>query len=63
MILITLTYIIQIMAIESGINSTMKKHLSNITKKILKIKKLKKDSIVIDIASNDGTLLNSYKKR
>ena len=34
---------------ESGINSTMKKHLSNITKKILKIKKLKKDSIVIDI--------------
>ena len=48
---------------ESGINSTMKNHLSNITKKIVKIKKLKKDSVVIDIASNDGTLLNSYKKK
>lgn len=48
---------------ESGINSTMKNHLSNITKKILKVKKLKKDSVVVDIASNDGTLLNSYKKK
>ena len=48
---------------ESGINSTMKNHLSNITKKIAKIKKLNKDSVVIDIASNDGTLLNSYKKK
>ena len=47
---------------ESGINSTMKNHLSNITKKIEKIKKLKRSSVVIDIASNDGTLLNSYKK-
>ena len=48
---------------ESGINSTMKNHLSKITKKIEKIKRLNKDSIVIDIASNDGTLLNSYKKK
>ncbi len=47
---------------ESGINSTMKNHLSKITKKVAKLKKLTKDSIVVDIASNDGTLLNSYKK-
>ncbi|MDC0397065.1 class I SAM-dependent methyltransferase [Candidatus Pelagibacter sp.] len=48
---------------ESGINSTMKNHLSNITKKIERIKKLRRSSVVIDIASNDGTLLNSYKKK
>ena len=47
---------------ESGINSTMKSHLSKITKKVVKLKKLTKNSIVVDIASNDGTLLNSYKK-
>ena len=46
-----------------GINSTMKNHLSGITKEILKIKNLNKNSVVIDIASNDGTLLNSYKKK
>ena len=45
---------------ESGINSTMKNHLINITKKICKIKKLTNKNIVVDIASNDGTLLNSY---
>jgi len=47
---------------ESGINSTMKNHLSKITEKVSKLKKLTKNSIVVDIASNDGTLLNSYKK-
>ena len=47
---------------ESGINSTMKNHLSKITLKVSKLKKLTKSSIVIDIASNDGTLLNSYNK-
>ena len=47
---------------ESGINSTMKNHLSKITLKVRKLKKLTKTSIVIDIASNDGTLLNSYNK-
>ena len=48
---------------ESGINSTMKNHLTKIAKKILKLKKLNKDSVVVDIASNDGTLLRSYKKK
>ncbi len=47
---------------ESGINSTMRNHLAKIAKKILKIKKLNKESVVVDIASNDGTLLRSYKK-
>ena len=47
---------------ESGINSTMKNHLSKITQKVSKLKKLTKNSVVMDIASNDGTLLNSYTK-
>ena len=47
---------------ESGINSTMTKHLSGIAKKVKKFKKLTKNNIVMDIASNDGTLLNSYNK-
>ncbi|MDA7467823.1 class I SAM-dependent methyltransferase [Candidatus Pelagibacter ubique] len=46
---------------ESGINSTMKNHLSALTKKIQKLKELTNKNIVMDIASNDGTLLNSYK--
>jgi len=47
---------------ESGINSTMKNHLFKIAYKIAKLKKLTKSSIVVDIASNDGTLLNSYSE-
>ena len=47
---------------ESGINSTMKNHLFKITQKVAALKKLTKSSIVVDIASNDGTLLNSYNK-
>lgn len=47
---------------ESGINNTMTEHLTNIVKKINKIKKLNKNSVVLDIASNDGTLLNAYNK-
>ena len=46
---------------ESGINSTMKNHLTKFVKKVSKLKKIKKDSLVVDIASNDGTLLNAYK--
>lgn len=45
----------------SGINQTMKNHLSKITQKLTKLTKLKKDDFVLDIASNDATLLNSYK--
>ena len=47
---------------ESGINKTMTEHLSGIVKKIYKIKKLHNGSVALDIASNDGTLLNAYPK-
>jgi len=47
----------------SGINETMKNHLKEITKKISKLIKLKNGDLVLDIASNDATLLNSYKNR
>ena len=45
----------------SGINLTMTNHLKSISKKLTKLTKLKKNDYVLDIASNDGTLLNSYK--
>ena len=45
----------------SGINKTMTNHLIDISKKLTKLTKLKKNDFVLDIASNDGTLLNSYK--
>ena len=45
----------------SGINKTMTNHLTNISKKLTKLTKLKKNDFVLDIASNDATLLNSYK--
>ena len=45
----------------SGINKTMTNHLSQTAEKLSKIVKLKKGDFVLDIASNDGTLLNAYK--
>ena len=45
----------------SGINKTMINHLKSISKKLTKLTKLKKNDFVLDIASNDATLLNSYK--
>jgi len=47
----------------SGINKTMTEHLSSISKKMSKLTNLKKNDLVLDIASNDATLLNSYKKK
>lgn len=47
----------------SGINKTMISHLTNVTKKITSIVNLKKNDYVLDIASNDGTLLNSYENK
>ena len=47
----------------SGINKTMTNHLSAITKKLSSLVNLKQKDYVLDIASNDGTLLNSYKKK
>ena len=39
----------------------MTNHLKSISKKLTKLTKLKKNDYVLDIASNDATLLNSYK--
>lgn len=46
----------------SGINKTMSDHLADITSNIQKIVRLEKDDIVLDIGSNDGTLLKSYAR-
>ncbi|HLC19600.1 MAG TPA: class I SAM-dependent methyltransferase, partial [Candidatus Nanoarchaeia archaeon] len=44
----------------SGVTETMKKALRDITEKIEKKAKLKEKDIVLDIGSNDGTLLRTY---
>ena len=46
---------------KSGVNQTMNQHLETITKDIERIVEFKKRDIVLDIASNDGTLLKKYK--
>jgi len=46
----------------TGINKTMTNHMKLIQKTTTKILKLKKNDAILDIASNDGTLLNFYKK-
>ena len=47
----------------TGINATMTKHVNHVVKESIKIVKLKKKDAVLDIASNDGTLLNFYNKK
>lgn len=42
----------------SGINTTMKNELKDIVNSILKVHKLEENDLWIDIACNDGTLLN-----
>ena len=44
----------------TGINLTMSNHVKNVVRKISKIAKLKSGDNVLDIASNDGTLLRNY---
>lgn len=46
----------------TGINKTMTNHMKLIQKTTSKILKLKRNDAILDIASNDGTLLNFYKK-
>jgi hypothetical protein len=48
---------------KSGVNQTMNLHLKSIVNDIEKIIKFKKDDVVLDIASNDGTLLKKYKNQ
>ena len=44
----------------TGINQTMTNHVKNTVSLLKKKAHLKKDDFVLDIASNDGTLLNFY---
>jgi NDP-4-keto-2,6-dideoxyhexose 3-C-methyltransferase len=44
----------------SGLNKTMTDHLSDLSLRARKMIHLEKDDIVLDIGSNDGTLLKSY---
>jgi hypothetical protein len=44
----------------TGINKTMTDHVRDVVKNAIKITKLIKNDAVLDIASNDGTLLNFY---
>lgn len=44
----------------SGINNTMKRHLLSIVLELLDITTFKLNDIVVDIGSNDGTLLKAY---
>ena len=46
----------------TGINATMTNHVKQITKTLSKIANVKKNDWVLDIASNDATLLNFYNK-
>jgi SAM-dependent methyltransferase len=46
----------------TGINNTMTNHMNKIVKECSDLIKLKTNDCVLDIASNDGTLLNFYKK-
>ena len=44
----------------TGLNKTMTQHMKKISLNLSKIVKLRKNDAVLDIASNDGTLLNFY---
>ncbi len=46
----------------TGINQTMTNHVKMIVKEAQKISQIEKGDYVLDIASNDGTLLNFYSK-
>ena len=47
----------------TGINSTMTKHVHLVANEAIRLTKLKRNEHVLDIASNDGTLLNFYDKK
>ena len=46
----------------TGINKTMLTHVNKVVKNLSKMTKIKKNDFVLDIASNDGSLLNFYNK-
>lgn len=48
---------------QTGINITMTEHVKKIVKNLSILTKIKRNDLVLDIASNDGTLLNFYDKK
>ncbi|WP_440910904.1 methyltransferase domain-containing protein [Candidatus Pelagibacter sp.] len=46
----------------TGINNTMTDHVKSVVKKMIQKTQIKKNELALDIASNDGTLLNFYPK-
>ena len=46
----------------TGINKTMTNHVKGVVKYLSRTTKLKKNDHVLDIASNDGSLLNFYNR-
>lgn len=46
----------------TGVNKTMTTHMSKVKKMLCAKAKIKSGDLVLDIASNDGTLLNFYSK-
>ena len=46
---------------ESHLNSSMQAHLINVAQKLELISGLHSGDVVVDIASNDGTLISGYK--
>ena len=46
----------------TGINQTMTNHVKNVVALLKKKAHLQKGDLVLDIGSNDGTLLNAYAK-
>jgi len=47
----------------TGINRTMKEHVKKVASILEKKTDLNRGDYILDIASNDGTLLNSYKRK
>jgi 2-polyprenyl-3-methyl-5-hydroxy-6-metoxy-1,4-benzoquinol methylase len=47
----------------TGINKTMTNHVQDVVNYMQELTKLKEKEYVLDIASNDGTLLNFYSKK
>ena len=47
----------------TGINKTMLNHVESVVKDLTKKTKLKMKDLVLDIASNDGSLLNFYNRK
>ncbi len=47
----------------TGINKTMTNHMKNIVFNLTKISGIKRNEAALDVASNDGTLLNFYNRK